>query len=57
VADPQAVPLELLLAKRDANIAVSEEEKFSRFKIGESLPPAVRAEYVLVPMKPKLSSP
>jgi hypothetical protein len=36
-----------LLANRDANIAVFEKEKFSRFKIGESLPPAVRADYVL----------
>ena len=36
-----------LLANRDANIAAFEKEKFSRFKIGESLRPAVRADYVL----------
>lgn len=47
MANPQAIPLELLLANRDGNIAVSEKEKFSRFKIGESLPAAVRADYVL----------
>ena len=47
MANPQAIPLELLLANRDANIAVSEKEKFSRFKIVESLPAAVRADYVL----------
>ena len=33
-----------LLANRDASIAVFEKEKFLRFKIGESLPPAVRAD-------------
>ena len=33
--------------KQDANIAVFEKEKFLRFKIGESLPPAVRADDVL----------
>ena len=37
-----------LLANRDANIAVFEKEKFSRFKIGEPLPAAVRADYVLI---------
>ena len=36
-----------LLTNRDANIAVFEKEKFLRFKIGESLPPAVRADDVL----------
>jgi hypothetical protein len=36
-----------LLTNRDANIAVFEKEKFPRFKIGESLPAAVRADYVL----------
>jgi hypothetical protein len=36
-----------LLANSDANIAVFEKEKFSRFKIGESLPAAVRADDVL----------
>ena len=36
-----------LLANRDANIAVFEKEKFPRFKIVESLPPAVRGDYVL----------
>ena len=52
MADPQAVPLELLLANRDANIAVFEKEKFPRFKIVESLPPAVRADYVLSSYEP-----
>ena len=33
-----------LQANRNANI---EKERFPRFKIGESLPPAVRADYVL----------
>ena len=46
MADPQAVPLEFA-GNRDANIAVFEKEKFLRFKIGESLPPAVRADDVL----------
>ena len=36
-----------LPANRDANIGVFEKEKFSRFKTGEFLPPAVRADYVL----------
>ena len=45
--EPAGNPLELLLANRDANIAVFEKEKFLRFKIGESLPPAVRADDVL----------
>jgi Tryptophan halogenase len=36
-----------LLANRDADIAVFEKEKFPRFTIGESLPPAVRGDYVL----------
>ena len=46
MADPQAVPLEFA-GNRDPYIAVFEKEKFSRFKIGESLPPAVRTDYVL----------
>ena len=47
MADPAGSTAGTLLANRDANIAVFEKETFPRFKIGESLPPAVRADYVL----------
>ena len=45
--EPSGSTAGTLLANRDANIAVFEKEKFSRFKIVESLPPAVRGDYVL----------
>ena len=47
MADPAGSTAGTLLANRDANIAVFEKKKFLRFKIGESLPPAVRADYAL----------
>ena len=47
MADPAGSTAGTLLANRDANIAVFEKEKFPRFTIGESLPPAVRGDYVL----------